>query len=200
MYWCNSKKLLTAIVCGLYFIAILPACKPAIQQNASLKYFDVKGFFEKESARLTKLNPLIVKSVYHNGVTETKKVYIDNWDNEFSLFSESDINRPAWRDNYTTISEGNITIYRAKDPELNNTQQILIKRVNGKVEYILIYNSNHASKNTTNSKTRSLKNLLFTNEEELSYFPDSLYQINKIQSIRLLGTNKYQIKGFFDQR
>ena len=204
MYWCNSKKLLAAIVCGLYFILILPACKPAIKQNARLKYFDIKGFFAKEAARLTKLNPQIVKSVYHNGVTESKKVHIDNWDNEFSLFSESDINRPAWRDNYSTISEGNITIYRAKDPELNNTQEILIKRVNGKVEYILIYNSNHAPKDTTNSKstknTRTLENLLYTNSEELTYFPDSLYQINKIQSVRLLGTNKYQIKGFFNQR
>jgi hypothetical protein len=185
MYWCNSKKLLAAIVCGLYFIVILPACKPAIQQNAGLKYFDVKGFFEKESVRLTKLNPLIVKSVYHNGATESKKVHIDNWGTELGLFSGSDINRPAWKDSYNVIAEGNILMYKTKDTLLN-TREILIKQVNGRVEYMLIYNHS--------------KNLLYTNDEVLTYFPDSLYQINKIQSVRLLGTNKYQIKGFFNQR
>ncbi len=185
MYWCNSKKLLAVIVCGLYFILMLPACKPAIQQNASLKYFDVKGFFSRDSARLTKLNPLIFKTVYHNGATESKKVHIDNWGTELGQFSGSDINRPAWVNSYNVINEGNIIIYKAKSPELA-TQEILIKQVNNKVEYILIYNHS--------------KNLLYTNDEELTYFPDSLYQINKVQSVRLLGTNKYQIKGFFNQR
>jgi len=65
------------------------------------------------------------------------------------------------------------------------TREILIKQVSGKVQYMLIYNYT--------------KNLLYTNSEELTYFPDSLYQINKIQTVRLLGTNKYQIKGFFNQ-
>lgn len=185
MYWCNSKKLLAVIACGLYFILMLPACKPAIKQNAGLKYFDVKGFFSRDSLRLTKLNPLIYKTVYHNGVTESKKVHIDNWGTELGLFSGSDINRPAWVNSYSVINEGNIIIYKAKSPELA-TQEILIKQVNGKVEYMLIYNHTH--------------NLLYTNDEELTYFPDSLYQINKVQSVRLLGTNKYQIKGFFNQR
>jgi predicted ribosome-associated RNA-binding protein Tma20 len=185
MYWFNSKKILAVVVCGLYFILILPACKPAIQQNASLKYFDVKGFFSRDSARLTKLNSLIFKTVYHNGATESKKVHIDNWGTELGLFSGSDINRPAWVNSYKIINEGNIIIYKAKSPELA-TQEILIKQINGKVEYMLIYNHS--------------KNLLYTNDEELTYFPDSLYQINKVQSVRLLGTNKYQIKGFFNQR
>ena len=183
MYWCSSKKLLTGIACGLYVILILPACKPAVKQKTT--HFDVKGFFGRESVRLAKLNKPVFKTVYHNGLTESKKIHIDNWDTEFSLFSGSDINRPAWRDSYYVTAEGNITIYKAKDPELV-TQEILIKQVDGKVEYMLIYNHT--------------KNLLYTNDEELSYFPDSLYQINKTQSVRLLGTNKYQIKGFFNQR
>ena len=185
MYWCNSKKLLAVIVCGLYFMLILPACKPAIKQNAHPQYFDVKGFFDKEAKRLSSVKKPVLKTVYHNGTTESKKLNIDNWDTEFGLFSGSDINRPAWVDSYSVINEGNILIYKAKTPELT-TREILIKQVNGKVEYMLIYNHT--------------KNLLYTNDEELTYFPDSLYQINKIQSVRLLGTNKYQIKGFLDQR
>jgi hypothetical protein len=184
MYWCNPKKLLIAVVCGLYFILMLPACKPAIKPNAHPQYFNVKAFFDKEAKRLTALKKPVLKTVYHNGATESKKLSIDNWDTEFGLFSGSDINRPAWVNSYSVINEGNILIYKANDPELT-TREILIKQVNGKVVYMLIYNYT--------------KNPLYTNSEELTYFPDSLYQINKVQTVRLLGTNKYQIKGFFNQ-
>jgi len=164
---------------------VLPACKPAIKKDPHPKYFDIKGFFDKEAQRLTLLKMPVLKTVYHNGTTEKKRLTIDNWNTEFGLFSGSDINRPAWTKSYNITSEGNIIIYKANEPELV-TREILIKKVNGKVIYMLIYNHT--------------KNLLYTNDEELSYFPDSLYQINKIQTVRLLGINKYQIKGFFDQR
>src|ERR1700744_6405312 len=163
MYWYNHKKILCATACGLYFILMLPACKAPIKQNSNPKYFDVKGFFDKEAKRLVLIKKPVLKTVYHNGTTETKKLNIDNWNTEFSLFSGSDINRPAWVDSYSVIDEGNILIYKAKTPELV-TREILIKRVNGKVEYMLIYNYT--------------KNLLYANSEELTYFPDSLYQIN----------------------
>ncbi len=39
------------------------------------------------------------------------------------------------------------------------------------------------------------KNMLYESQEWLSYFPDSLYQIDKKQTVRLLGTNTYKIKG-----
>lgn len=177
------KKILTVIVCGLLFV--LPACKPDLKATGtSSKYFDLAGYFSRESARLTRLNKPITKTAYHNGTTESKKVHIDNWDEEFSLFSESDINKPAWKNSYDIIAEGNILIYKAKDPELK-TREILIKKLNGRVNYMLIYNFE--------------KNKLYTTSEELTYFPDSLYQINKTQTVRFLGTNKYQIKGFLDQ-
>jgi hypothetical protein len=181
----NRKSLLAWLAGGLFFISALTACAPDQKATtAGLKYFDVKGYFHRDSARLTRLNKPVFKTVYHNGTTQSKKVHIDNWGTELSLFSESDINRPAWKNSYSVIAEGDILIYKAKDPELK-TREILIKQLNGKVVYMLIYNK--------------IKNPLYTNEEELTYFPDSLYQINKIQTVRLLGTNKYQIKGFFNQ-
>jgi len=185
MYWYSSKTLLKGVAGGLFFISALTACAPdKTSTTASTKYFDIKGYFHTDSARLTKLNKPVFKTVYHNGVTEKKRVHIDNWGTELSLFSESDINRPAWKDSYNILQEGNILIYQAKDPELK-TREILIKRVDGKLVYILIANYT--------------KNALYQTKEVLSYFPDSLYQINKIQTVRLLGTNRYQIKGFFNQ-
>lgn len=163
------------------FSSLLPSCKPDnIQTGADLKYFDIKGFFTADTARLRKLNHITHKMVNHNGNTETKDVHINNWGLELSLFIQSDINKPAWRDSYTVVKTDNIEIYRTKDPDLK-TQEIMLKKEGGKVKWIMI--------------TNSTKNKLYQTKEKLSYFPDSIYIIQKYQKVRLLGANTYVIKG-----
>ena len=86
----------------LLLIANLYSCRPDNRQSgAKLVYFDLKEFFRADSARLTRLNPAVNKTVTHNGVTETKVVHIGNWNQELNLFIQSDINRPAWKNSYT---------------------------------------------------------------------------------------------------
>ena len=62
----------------------------------------------------------------------------------------------------------------------------MIKLVAGKVKYMMILDST--------------KNILYRSLEKLSYFPDSLYLIQKAQTVRFLGTNKYDISGYFNHR
>ncbi len=193
MYWCRGTKKQRSgnvplsrggLLVYLLFVgltSLLPSCKPDnIQTGADLKYFDIKGFFTADTARLRKLNHITHKMVYHNGNTETKDVHINNWGLELSLFIQSDINKPAWRDSYTVVKTDNIEIYRTKDPDLK-TQEIMLKKEGGKVKWIMI--------------TNSTKNKLYQTKEKLSYFPDSIYIIQKYQKVRLLGANTYVIKG-----
>jgi len=181
MYWYKSRAIFILIVAA----SALSACKPEIKQSrSSLKYFDLKGYFERDSARLTQLNKPVLKSVKHNGETETKTVRIANWGTELSLFKESDINRPAWKNSYSVLADSNLVIYKALEPDLK-TKEILIKLKAGKVKYIMIINDT--------------KNLLFKTQEKLSYFPDSLYLIQKAQTVRFLGANNYDIQGLFNQ-
>lgn len=159
----------------------IASCKRDSNAAADTKaFFDIKGFFEADSARLTKENPLVTKTVIHNKVSETQKVHISDWGTELSLFIQSDINKPAWRDSYEVSTSDNITRYKAKDPSLK-TQVVLLKMENGKLKWIMI--ANHT------------KNILYENSEKLSYFPDSLYVIAKKQSVRILGTSTYRISG-----
>jgi hypothetical protein len=184
MYWYKSGLLVTASL-GLFLISGLQSCKPDIKESrANMKYFDLKGFFSSDSSRLSKLNPLVSKTVEHNGVSESKKVHITNWGTELSLFSESDINKPAWKDSYSVTADSNIIIYQAIDTTLR-TREIMIKKSGGKVKYVMIYNIT--------------KNILFKSVEKLSYFPDSLYLIEKAQTVKLLGINRYVISGYFNQ-
>jgi len=148
-------------------------------------YFDLKAFFRSDSARLAGLNPAVVKTVTHNGVTETKTVHIGNWSQELNLFIQSDINRPAWKSSYSVSNSDSAVIYKALTPELK-TRRIIIKKAGEKVQWILIYNHT--------------KNLLYETNEKLSYFPDSLYLIEKSQHVKLMGRNDYKVQGTLPKR
>ncbi len=163
---------------------IIASCRPDIKESAgTLKYFDIKGFFHADSARLSHKNPLVTKTVSHNRVVQTKKVHINNWGTELAPFIDADINKPAWRDSYALQTGKGLLIYVAKTPELK-TRQIIIKQLAGKVIWIQVYNNT--------------KNLLYEDIELLTYFPDSLYSITKSQKVRFMGKNTYVIKGFFN--
>jgi hypothetical protein len=186
MYWYKKipGSLFIAGVMMLFFC--ISGCRPDIKESSgALKYFDLKGFFTADVARLNKLKKTVVKTVTHNGVTQSKKVSIDNWERELDLFIGSDINRPAWKDSYNITISGNILLYEAKYPELK-MRQMLIKKDKDKVKWILIFN-------------RTKRNLLYQTYEKLSYFPDSLYTIEKDQRVRLMGHNTYTVRGSIDK-
>ncbi|CAN5508835.1 hypothetical protein BH09BAC6_BH09BAC6_08890 [soil metagenome] len=180
MYWYRLKQASAAALTAL-LIALFTACKPEIKETgATLKYFDLKGYFIADLAALKKLNKPVTKTVTHNGATESKTLHITSWAQEMDLFAGSDINKPAWKDSYTVVNNGDFLIYKAKFPELK-TRELTIKKVNGKVKWILIYNRT--------------KNILYQTTEKLSYFPDSVYVIEKVQKVKLMGSNSYKITG-----
>ena len=184
MYWYNpANKRFTFFLTGFILLLGVVACKrDGGASTDTMKFFDIKGFFRADSLRLTKLNQLVNKTVVHNNVSETQKVHIANWGNELSLFTTSDINKPAWKSSYGITTENDLLIYRAKDPLLK-TQVIIIKKGGDRVKWILIFNHT--------------KNILYETVEKLSYFPDSLYLIQKSQQVRLLGKDTYRISGSF---
>jgi hypothetical protein len=163
----------------------LVSCRPDLKQNgASQKYFDLKGYFTADAARLTRLNSTVTKMVEHNGVKETRKVKIDNWLQEFELFIASDINKPAWKNSYTLTADDSVTIYRSNDKTLK-TFEIMIKRDKQKVKWIVIFNYT--------------QNMLYRNTEELTYYPDSAYKIDKVQQVKVIGKNVYRVYGTIDK-
>jgi hypothetical protein len=169
---------LLLLLCGSY------ACnKPEIKETgAELKYFDLKEYFKKEATRLTKQNPLVDKTVGHNGTAENKKVHIGNWEKELNLFTESDINKPAWKLSYNVQAGDDSIVYNAKYPELE-TRQITIRKKAGQVTEIAIVNNTH--------------NILYNTTEKLIYAPNAWYLIEKMQKVKVMGANNYRIKGVF---
>jgi len=157
------------------------SCAPDVKEKkTALKYFDVKGFFKKEINKFNRQNNPVLKTITYNGASETKKVKISNWGKELSFFELSDINKPAWNDSYSVEQTDEFLIYRAKFPELK-MREMVIKKENQKIKWILIGNLT--------------KNMLYQTSEKLTYYPDSVYLIEKRQKVRFLGINTYSIKG-----
>ncbi len=182
MYWYKTKTSYKIVLLGGFtLLSGLQACKPdKAQPNGTLKYFDVAGYFKADTSKLQKQNPEVNKTVTHNGVTENKTVRIPNWGQELNLFIQSDINRPAWKNSYTVLNTDSLIVYKAKTPDLH-TVEIMIRKDKAKVKWVLIFNHT--------------KNLLYETREKLSYYPDSAYQIEKWQKVRLMGKNFYKIDG-----
>ncbi len=172
-------KYLTLLCCTLAGAALLASCKPEIRETPS--YFDIKGYFKSEAAKLALQHKSVLKTIVHNGISETKTVDIKDWQQELNMFISADINKPAWKDSYTVQQTANSIVYRAKEDDLE-TRDIIITKKDGKVKWILIF-------------THTPKNILYDTKAKLSWFPDSAYQIQKMQTVRLLGKNSYDISG-----
>ena len=141
----------------------------------------MRGFFETEVNRLTSKKSLVNKSVRQNDQSEVKKNHSVDWDNELALFIASDINKSAWKDSYKISGDSVYINYIAIDTNLR-TRFVEIKMdQHGRAVFFKI-------KNITRSK-------LYESSEELIYIPDSIYTINKSQSVRFLGNKTYQIRG-----
>lgn len=177
------------IVLCLFFAISLSSCSQKESELSDEAYFfSLKNYFEKEAERLTNQHTLVLKEVKRNAEFEEKEIEIQDWQKEFGLFIESDINKLSWKDSYqesvhqNTSGQQDTLIYRSMDPKLR-TQEIKIIKDNKQIREIIIKNS--------------IKNYLYSSVEELKYYPDSLYEINKKQDVIILGSNDYHISGHF---
>ncbi len=173
------KKLL---FCGL--VLALASCTLKEQENKNAKsYFDLEGYFKKEAARLQKANPAINKTVMVGGKSETHQINIANWEKEFDLFIQADINKAAWRGAFNANGTNGNRIYTSQSAKVP-VKKLEVSFKHNKVSAIRIFVSN--------------TNDLYTSSDSLSYYPDSLYQIKKTQKIRLSADKKYEITGKFN--
>lgn len=173
----------------LFFLLLtlwmLAACSPAPsgtpQSFGDSPYFSMERYFQQEAERLERQSPTVRKTVKKNEEAEDREVKIRNWPNELELFRLSDINMDAWVGMYEVDSSETHVEYRALDPELRTRHIVIHRSDDGAIWHIHV----------TNEST----NMLYSTREELDYYPDSLYVIEKRQNIRWWSDNTYTIRG-----
>ncbi|HUH18481.1 hypothetical protein [Albibacterium sp.] len=177
--------MLKTLLYSFYLILFLFSSCSEVKNTTSvdLVYFDLKGYFSNEAARLTSMQQSVRKEVSRNGEKESKVILINDWTKEFDLFIESDINKPSWTSSYKVETNGDTTFYRALTPDLRTRLIQIIKEEGKNIKSISISN-------------KSL-NKLYKSHETLFYYPDSIYIIKKEQYVRFLSENKYSVTGIF---
>ncbi len=179
---CNDEKMISMNkwILGLLMLVLLSCGQQERKKANTPAYFDINGYFEKEIERLKKDNPTVQKEVLAKGKTEQKNLKITDWKIELSSFSEADINKAAWRNEFTPKQTSNRTTYSTTNSKIPIKFVEIIKTGN-KITGIKIF------KNTQNT--------LYTSTDTLFYYPDSLYVIKSFQKIKLLTSKTYRIVG-----
>jgi len=170
-------------VCGFLLLLSLGCINDTeVAQQRELTYFDIKGYFEGEVSRLSKIKPSIHKSVEVNDSLERKQLRITDWRKELSIFSDADINRASWKGLFSVNKQQGSETYVSDDDKIPVKEiKITFDQKHLKSLLIIIKNSNS----------------LYTSQDSLFYYPDSLYRVKKVQHIKLLKEKHYEIKGRF---
>ena len=169
----------------LLWVVFLYACGSKQQQKNDTQpiHFDVKSFFEKEIARLDHQNPLVLKIVAKNELSEEKKLKIKNWKKELQSFIDADINKASWQKEFKT-SITNETISYTTTNEKIPVKKLIVKQKGNHISYI---------KAIVNDS-----NFLYISKDTLTYYPNQFYEIKKTQKIKLFSKISYKIIGKFN--
>ena len=95
----------------IFTVVLVWACNDAdapVESRINTKpYFDLKGYFEQQISQLKTSQPKAVKKVSIGAKTEEITTDTLDYAQELRIFTDSDINKPAWLDKYTIDSVKN---------------------------------------------------------------------------------------------
>ncbi len=149
-------------------------------------YFDLQSFFDQEIERLAGVQ---VKKTTSVGAESEERILDEtDFERDLKIFSQNDINRPAWSDSYQIDSafDGRGSLqqlsYTALDPDMK-TQSILVDFNGEAVSKIFIENSS----STTVAQTKQI----------LTYEPTKGYSIESHQKVAFTDDNIFLIEVSF---
>ncbi|RMG78847.1 MAG: hypothetical protein D6714_17310 [Bacteroidetes bacterium] len=172
------------------FFALFIGCQPNVsppEKSSELPFFDLKTFIETETGHL-KTYKAATKMTAINGKEETQNISPERIREDLQIFSNADINKPAWVGKYEVDSLKNDRgelmklSYQATSPKLKiKTLEITYK--NGRVAHITI--------------EKSASGAISTIHETLQYTPGVGYEIRRSQDVVATGKNDFHVRVLF---
>ena len=171
-----------------FILLLLFGCQdvPEQRQKNDITYFDLRGYLEKEAARLSAASPVVSKTVSVNDSSETKHIKISDWSKELEIFRDADINKAAWKGMFKITKHQDTVEY------MSNNENIPVKKLK-------LYYQKNSNKTILQGFQVIINNtnMLYNSTDTLLYYPDSLYQAKKSQDILLLSKKNYEVTGKF---
>lgn len=166
-------------------LIVLSSCieKP---QARTQNYFRLREFILQQIALAEKQDWTIQKKVKLNEKEGKELESNPSWEDEWEMFIQADINKPAFQNSYTIDTVGNRIIYAAKAEENLEIKEIVVE-LDDLNEPINIF-----------IKTEN-KNILFHTKRNLSIelkdHQIANYEIRGYQKIILLNATEYSVSG-----
>ena len=181
-----SLQKLTFSTLLLFNVLVQIACKKTIESNSNTIHdFSIRNFFDAEAIRLSNSKTAVRKITIKGNEFEEIKLTPKNWNEEFVIFSECDINKPAWVRSYSldSIVKPDYTIVTYSTDENIPLKKIIL--IKNKTEILSI----SIEKNTSNFIYESSQNLIYSRKNG--------YEIIGVQHVYFLSPNQYRISTIF---
>ncbi len=146
------------------------------------KYFDLDSLIQSQMEQLESLNPMVNKSITIDGKGEEKMLKNVDWNNEFSVFLNSDINKPKLLDQYKIEKSTN-------DNEIISSYEFLKKGATGiqKMKITKDKNTKYIQKVMVESLER---NAIFSSHKNI----DLIFKDNRLTSYSMTGFDKVAMR------
>jgi hypothetical protein len=152
-------------------------CDPVAENTYEQKdFFDLKSFIEQQIEKGTKIKSYR-KSLTFDGKTEQQILDDLNLSEELSIFTNADINKPAWFDKYEVDS-----VFNAKQQLVRLTYQTLDKKLKTKRLSV----SYTGAQIDTVSIVQATANAVAKTDQHLIYIPEKGYRIENVQKVTAL--------------
>ncbi len=166
---------------------------PAQQAKQPDVYYDVASFVKGQIATLNALKPTVSKALDIKGQKQTQTTKAVNWSRELELFTQADINKPAFRNSYQISRPDSLTYqYNLKPGEKLTVQTLRVKldsltRQPRQIDAVLA---------TTNPLYHSERRLsLESGPDKSKRWQVRHYHMNGFQQLTFFGKNDFYVDG-----
>lgn len=180
----TSKIKIAELNILLAAVLLLVSCTSNETEQQQAKYFNVRNFFEGEAKRLSAEHFVLKKRT----VLDTKQdsIFLNqvDWKKEFDLFTNADINKPAWKNSFridSINSDSTLSLlYTALDSSIS-VRKMQINKVGNKLTSLFI--------------RKSSTNFIYKTVQELKYTSNTEFSIEGSQNVLWFYHTSYSVTG-----
>ena len=176
---------------NVFFVAIVlfaSSCNNISKKEYSAHhFFDASDYFNKTIKELSNRKIKLEKTVILNDTEEKKVIDTIDWKNELAIFINTNINKSAIYEYYTTdsiLQDSTLKIvYQSKNEKMHTKQ------------FEVYFDKSNIVKKINVLQTKN--NLIFQSDTHFEYIPNTYYKIEKKQSLLWFASDDIIINARF---
>lgn len=181
----------------IVLILFASGCADSNQQTQPNVYYDVLSFVKRQITDLSAQKPVVHKTTVVNEKKSEEKTQVVNWNREFELFAQADINKPALRNSYQISRPDSLTYqYTLKSSDEKLAVQSLTVRLDSVTHQPRLIEATLLTHNPLYSSERHLvmeSGLTDTKQWQVRH-----YKLSGYQKLPYFDRNDFMVEGKLD--